>query len=523
MPGGSIDGRDFPPVEAPEASRQGQYDMRQPTRHRPRRFAAMLIATALFAALAASPPALARVHTVFFEDTDYELHVYRIFGKIPGKTLMLIGGIQGNEPGSFHSADLYTELSLAQGNLIVVPRANFKSIVLNRRQINEDMNRKFAEDTRYNYETKIVAILKKLISESDALLNLHDGSGFYSDQWESPNRNPMRYGQSIIADCDVYHDPKTGKTIRLGSMARAISERVNRFIENPEHHIRFNNHRTKDPDTPHREQRKSATFYALYTYGIPAFGVEASKSLPLESKIQYHNLIINAFMEAFDIVPETPTIRIEKPKLRYLVVSVNDALPVVLENHQTLEMRRGDTLTISHIEANYERGLSVDILGYGALNDIRKRFVITKPTRVIVKKDSFPCGAIDVKLGGPGRLAAATPQPQPERQLKYFRVKVNGEEQTVETDARLEVTRGDKLQIVEVITDGYDPTELVVNFKGFVGNPLVNDGEDRGFVIDTQNDLWRRYALDQAGTEYQVVVSLDQEVLGKMYVHLKDR
>jgi len=105
-----------------------------------------------------------RIHTVYYENTDYELHVYRIYGKEPGKTLLLIGGIQGDEPGGFLSADHYADFRLSRGNLIVVPRANFQSIVLQRRKINEDMNRKFAEDRNHNYETKIVAILKVIVS-----------------------------------------------------------------------------------------------------------------------------------------------------------------------------------------------------------------------------------------------------------------------------------------------------------------------------------------------------------------------
>ena len=43
-----------------------------------------------------------RVHSVFFEGTDSELHVYRIHGKETGKTLILIGGIQGDEIGRAH-------------------------------------------------------------------------------------------------------------------------------------------------------------------------------------------------------------------------------------------------------------------------------------------------------------------------------------------------------------------------------------------------------------------------------------
>ena len=179
-----------------------------------------------------------RINSVFFENTDHELYVYKIYGKEQGKTLMLIGGIQGDEPGGFLSADHYADISLAKGNLIVVPRANFQSILLNRRKINEDMNRKFAEDRKINYETKIVAILKKLIAESDYLLNLHDGSGFFSEKWEGPDRNPKRHGQSIIADCEVYKNVNFAlKTLTLifktggqGKVELIIILRMDQFI-----------------------------------------------------------------------------------------------------------------------------------------------------------------------------------------------------------------------------------------------------------------------------------------------------
>jgi hypothetical protein len=69
-------------------------------------------------------PALSkREHLVYFPNTAYELNIYKISGKKPGKTLMLIGGIQGNEPGGFLSADLYADMSLEKGNLIVEPHS----------------------------------------------------------------------------------------------------------------------------------------------------------------------------------------------------------------------------------------------------------------------------------------------------------------------------------------------------------------------------------------------------------------
>jgi len=467
-----------------------------------------------------------RIHSIFFEDTDHELNVYRIYGKEPGNTLLLIGGIQGNEPGGFLSADHYADISLAKGNLIVVPRANFQSIVLNRRKINEDMNRKFADDYKSNYETKIVAILKKLIAESNCLLNLHDGSGFFSEKWEGPDRNPKRYGQSIIADCESYVNPEKGKVINLGDMARSACEQINKHIENPRYHFRFNNHKTIKKRTLHKEQRKSATFYALYTCGIPAFGIETSKSLPLELKVRHHNLAINAFMELLGIVPETPGINLDDPELKYIIISVNNDLPIAVKDKQTLYVNSGDAVTISHIESNYERGLSADIIDYGTTNDIRKQIKIKGPTRIVVRKDYYPCGSVYLALNDSrgssshGGISVSN-APAVSSSFLAYKIKINNNEQICQNYDRLKLITGDKFEIVDVITGMGDPSDMVVNLKGYVGNKQNNTGEDRGYIVNTAEDLWKRYSLDKKGKTYQVVVTYEDKTVGKLFVDLE--
>lgn len=486
------------------------------------------IMTLLLCFLSADVGAQKRSHSVFFEGSDYELHVYRIYGKHPGKTLLLIGGIQGDEPGGFLSADHYADISLAKGNLIVVPRANFQSIVLNRRKINEDMNRKFADDRKRNYEAKIVSILKQLIMESDCLLNLHAGSGFFSVVWESPERNPLRYGQSIIADSETYVNAGTGETVQLGDLARSAIELINRQIEFSQHHFRFNNHRTTDENSPHREQRKSATFYALYTCGIPAYGIETSKSLPLELQVRYHNLAINAFMERLEIVPETPGINLEPPILRYLVISINDTLPVVVKDGQTLYVNAGDTIMISHIEANYERGLTADIIDYGSISDLQKKIIINGPTEIVVRRDYLTGGSIQVAVGDSREVVTkakgvAISRPQPAAPaISQYTVRINGKERIFQNNEHVEVVKGETFEIVDVTVEPGDASFLQVNFKGYVGNSQINTGEDRGYVIDTGKDLWRRYSLEKKGRTYQVIVKYDGEPIGKLFVDIKD-
>jgi len=468
-----------------------------------------------------------RVHTVFFEGTDHELNVYRIYGQQPGKTILLIGGIQGDEPGGFLSVDLYADISLAKGNLIVVPRANFHSIVLQRRQINEDMNRKFGPSKKKGYETEVVAILKKLIAESDCLLNMHDGSGFFAETWVSPNRNPKKYGQSIIADADTYTSRKNNIKIELGEMAREVCRRMNIDIVDPDHFFRFNNHRTAEKDSQHKEQRGSATYFALTRYDIPAFGIETSKSLPLELKVRHHNLAVNAFMEILDVIPETPRMTLEKPLLDYLVISVNDALPVVLKNQQTLKVAQGDKVTISHIEANYERGLSADLVGLGTINDLRKPTVIRAPTRIVVRKDYYPCGSVYIDIGPPAptaTLAAAAPpaKTSPRAGPLFYKLKRNGVTEYYNNYGRFKIIRGDIFEIVDVVTTVADPSDLVVNLKGFVGQRSQNTGEDRGYRINSGKDLWKRYSLKKKGRQYQIIVTLEDEEVGKLFIDLAE-
>lgn len=456
-------------------------------------------------------------HTVYFQNTAYELNIYKIYGKEPGKTLMLIGGIQGNEPGGFLSADLYADMSLKKGNLIVVPRANFYSIILNHRGPHGDMNRKFThEDNSYSMEDKIVTILKKLISESDYLLNLHDGSGYYHPTYISKWRNPSRYGQSIIADCDTYGIPGTEEQIRLGDIARKVLEKVNPHIRNDLYRFHFMNTRTSETDSAHKEQRKSATYYALTKHHIPAFGVETSKFLPTtDLKVWFHNLVINAFMDYFGIIPESPGYNLDPPLLNYLVVSVNNETPIVIKKDESLNISRGDTINISHIESNYERGLSLDILEHGDLNDYRKDIEISKNTMMIVRKDNQKFGEIPITIS----TAAVPPQKYISKadapdKIEYFTVELNGRPQMFLEGSTCEIVKGDILKIIDIYPKKFKGA--VVNFKGFVGDRVNNTGEDRGYYIDTGKDLLNRYSTEKMGINYQVIVTAGEKEIGKL-------
>lgn len=470
--------------------------------------------------LAAGPQRPGHEHQVYFADTSNELNVYRVYGARDGKTLMLIGGIQGDEPGGFLSADLYADISLQQGNLIVVPRANFYSIMLNHRGPDGDMNRQFGDPVTAKRHKQIVEVLKSLMAQSDILLNLHDGSGFYRPRWEGPQANPKRFGQSVIADTDRYRLPD-GSTLDLERMAQRVLERVNTQIDDPKYKLLFNNHRTAAPDSPNKEQRLSATFYALTRLHIPAFGVETSKSLPSETlKIRHHNLVINAFMEELGIIPETPGSNLPQPQLRYLVVQINDQPPVVVSASGQLTVAPGDRVMVQHIEANYERGLTCDLRGLGSVNDLRQWFVIRQPTSVVVRKDNHSIGEIRLEVSPQASAVSSL-----RSKLFYFLVEVEGQRHMVAAGETLPVVKGDRLVLLDVISNLPNQADVQVNFKGYVPMGQSNQGEDRGHSIDTARDLMDRYSSCAGGKAsgvecYRVLASRGGKDLADMGVEV---
>ncbi len=363
-------------------------------------FIAFLLAltTALWAAGASAAPGQ-RERLLYAPGSAQELEVYKIYGREPGPTVMIMGGIQGNEPGAFLSADLYADLSVRRGNLIVVPRANFKSIIKFQRGPDGDMNRKFQGDLSGDPDGQTVRILKELIAESDLLLNLHDGSGFYRPHWESEMANPNRYGQCIIADAAVYTHPLTGQSLPLAHYAQQVVDKVNEQISEPLYKFHFFNTRTGEQDSPYKEQRGSATWFALTELGIPAYGVETSKNLPtLEMKVYQHNLAVNAFLELFGVELEQPRLRLEPPRLAYALIRVNGAAPLALTDGQTLRLNYGDRVELIHLAANYERGLSADFIGLGELNDLGRVLELRQDCSLELRKDQHLLGRLQLEL-----------------------------------------------------------------------------------------------------------------------------
>jgi predicted deacylase len=471
-------------------------------------------------------PARGETRTVtYLENSDHELAIYFIDGKEPGKTMLIMGGIQGDEPGGYLAADLYADLHLEKGNLIVVPRTNFFSIRKNLRGVYGDMNRKFGNTSPgEDDDARIIGILHSLMEKSDVLLNLHEGSGFYSSEYISEIRNPMRFGQCIIADTALYMRPD-GKTVDLREPALRVIEDINENIRESEHRFSFNNHDTFSETSPHKEQRKSATFHALTVVGIPAFGIETSKDIPsIETKVRYETLAINAFMKEYGIIPEHPSISLPTPQLDHMVINVmGNPVPFAVKNGATFSVPAGTSIQVMSIVANYQRGLSPDIVGTGNSNDLNRITVINTSTDIKVYKDAYQCGEVHVDIIPP-KAQEKVPDVRVSApvSVRRFEIRVSGKNMVVSSGDTLHIIRGDFIEVVDVETSGGLKSGVRVNFVGFVGNEKVNDAEDRGYPIDTAADLMKRFSSDGDGRYYRIEALSGQRVIGTMYVKLDE-
>lgn len=226
----------------------------------------------------------------------------------PGNTLLLFAGIQGDEPGGFNAAALLvTHYRILTGSVWVVPNLNFISIIRRSRGVFGDLNRKFARLEQADPEYEVIERVKELILEDevDVVLNLHDGSGFYRQHHVDADRNPDRWGQSLIIDQEDVGAIRFGD---LGAIARRVTAEVNRHIEEEEHAYNVKNTETALGNV---EMSKTLTYFAV-RHRKPAFGVEASKLFDTDQRAYYHLRIIESYMKLlgiaferdFDLSPE---------------------------------------------------------------------------------------------------------------------------------------------------------------------------------------------------------------------------
>lgn len=207
--------------------------------------------------------------------------------------MLVIGGIQGDEPGGFSAASLLgTHYTFKNGYVTIIPNLNFLSIIKRNRGNFGDMNRKFAKLSEKDPDYQAVRRVQELIRspEVDLILNLHDGSGFYNPTYVSEMQNPKRWGNSVIIDQEECGAVPFGN---LGEIGRKVVAEVNENLLEKGHSYHLKNTETAKGD---KEMEKSLTWFAI-GQGKPAFGIEATKNVNVAGRVYYHLHAIEAFLK----------------------------------------------------------------------------------------------------------------------------------------------------------------------------------------------------------------------------------
>ncbi len=217
-------------------------------------------------------------------------------------TLLIVGGIQGDEPGGFMAASLVaSHYDIEKGSVWIVPNLNFYSIIKSGRAPFGDMNRKFADLPQNDPEYNIVQRIKEYIASPNVklILNLHDGSGFYRPMFIDKLHQPLRWGQTIVIDQELLHDVESYND--LYTIAEEVVLHSNKFLLKDEDEYRTKNTHTRFKKTfEEQEMSKTLTYYAI-THGKAAFGHETSKDLSATERIYYKLLAIEKFMDIMGI------------------------------------------------------------------------------------------------------------------------------------------------------------------------------------------------------------------------------
>ena len=223
-------------------------------------------------------------------------------GETDDNTLLIVGGIQGDEPGGFMAASVMsTHYDITEGSVWIVPNLNFYSIIKRSRGPFGDMNRKFAYLPETDPEYKIIQRIKKYITDPHVklILNLHDGSGFYRPMYIDKNHQPKKWGQSVVIDQEILAGVE--KYADTFTISEQVVNHLNKHLLKEEDIYRTKNTHTRFKKT-HEEQEmaKTLTYYAI-TNGKSAFGHETSKSLTINQRVYYKLLALEKYMDIMGI------------------------------------------------------------------------------------------------------------------------------------------------------------------------------------------------------------------------------
>lgn len=426
-------------------------------------------------------------YTLYAENLVRDFELYKLNeGDKNAPTLLLMGGIHGDEPGAYYSTDLFLRhYKITKGSVWVVPVVNPHGMFANMRGVYGDMNRKFAALSQNDPDYESIQNIKKLLAnpEIDISMHLHDGSGYWRPTYQSNLLNPHKWGNCSVVD-QIRIDGKYGE---LESFVVQMVADINLRILNPIH--RFHVHNTQTKTKNDVEQLKALTFFSL-SLNKPALTNETSKELDVPTRVFYHLLAIESLLGQLGITFE-----------------------------RDFELNVATIKTLLNIESLYAKIEDSIFLPLDSLRTHLTYFPLPKQSnlkQLKIESQSHLLGIVPNKNGklnlhyGSRKLSTLSPQwYEFEHSLQNVKIKVDGELQSVPIGSIVYAK-----QSVE-----FEPlANHRVNVIGYVlpndNNPLPNES---GVTI-YKKDFKPQYSLDTNALHFRAEFYRDNAFSGMIII-----
>lgn len=394
---------------------------------------------------------------------DKILDLHKLQGEESGPTLLIFGGIHGDEPGGYLAASILIEhYSIQSGELWVVPNTNKESILHYSRGINGDLNRKFSAISHQDPDIETIKEIKNLIlnPKVNLILNLHDGHGFFREEYQNTIFNPGAWGQTCVIDQlkldnnNSYDD--------LDCIAQKVSQSLNQYLLQEHHSFNVRNTQTKEKKN---EMQHSLTFFAI-SNNKPAFAIETSKELQKAVQKAYYQLrAIEAFMQIMGI----------KYKRDFELNSEN--IQNITKSNGTLTINDNISLNLDTLRKN---------LRYIPLQSIKNDLCFSHPLGGVKKGNGF----IELYIGHK-KIAHLTTSSFPVEKCEGpFEATIDGERKSIDLPSEVSILS----DIVFHAPKGYR-----LNVIGYTDPRYKNE---LGIKI-AASSLLKRFSLDREETKFR--------------------
>lgn len=399
-------------------------------------------------------------------------------------TLLVIGGIHGNEPGSYFATALLSHYyTIKKGNLWIIPDLNRRSIQQNSRGIYGDLNRKFATIDPDDPDFDVVDGVKKIITEPQIglILNLHDGHGFYRKQYLNTIFNPNAWGQTCVID-QKNIDATDLPFSNLNEIASNVSHSLNNGLLEHHHSFDVRNTNTRFDD---EAMQHSLTYFAV-SHNKPAFAIETSKNLPtLYEKIFYQLRAIECYMTLMGIEYERP-----------FPLDLS-AIQTLTDDYGNLTINNNFYLILGHLRNN---------LSFIPLQSINNDFKFSHVLGSVQKNKQ----CYDLYIGNK-KIGSLSPDYQKKEDcLESVSVVADGQSKSLTFATDFFVT--DDFKIVN------NNPKIRVNVIGFSPKGIKDESNLR---LGLQ-DLDSKYSIDTLHKSYRIEFYREDRFCGMVLVHFKE-